>query len=250
MIRSAAHGATVRSAGVARAASSVGLVALALSAGCGVFWGEPIELFPGSDGASPTRDAAVHDPDDLCIEAVEPLVDGVAITGARADALVALAEGEHTSTMFWGLDAKTRIKFTLADVSLTAIRSQVNPQRRVSYTPHQCKNHVRVEGNVTIATADGKLAESVERVRFMAYDGDELRAEFDIAGDDFSGTYEPSLRREHCFVRSVIRILIASDGSHGSLTDDLSASVCSGDAGLAGTDRFAGGHWGSRWQNY
>jgi len=242
-----ARGTAVGVAAVQRGLARTALLGLSLSAGCGVFWGEPIELFPESGTAN---DGGVrYDSEEACIETVEPIVQGIAITGARVTALQALAEGKHNSAARWSDETKSRVAVTLTDLRFSSVRSRANPRREFSTRSTACAHHVRIDAQVEIDSVDGRLAESFERVRFIAFSEDELRAEFTLAGDAYSGTYEPSLRREHCFVSSVFRLLISTEGSHGSITDNLSAAACS-DAGAAGVEDFAGGNWGTRWQNY
>jgi hypothetical protein len=143
---------------------------------------------------------------------------------------------------------KTRISVSIHDPRVTSVQSRTNPTADEPFSSRRCANHARIDATLRIQTVDGKLDESVGNIRMIAYADDEVRGTFTLS--HLKGSYKPTLRREHCFISTTVRFLIATDGTHGSMTDQLGASDCGPDGGSVGSADYAGGHWGARWQNY
>lgn len=220
------------------------LAALSLGAGCGVWVGEPIELFPENS----TIDGGVESTDP-CIDTPQPLgAGGKTVIGVTAQQLVALVDGDHGGSMVWVDGDRTRVTLTIHDPRVTSVLSRTNPTADQAFSPRRCANHVRIDAVLRLRTVDGKLDESVGSVRMIAYADDEVRGTVTLS--QLKGNYKPTLRREHCFISTTVRFLVATDGTHGSMTDQLGASACGPDGGSVGSADYAGGHWGVRWQNY
>ncbi|MEY4511935.1 MAG: hypothetical protein RLZZ450_4057 [Pseudomonadota bacterium] len=220
------------------------LAALSLGAGCGVWIGEPIELFPENSSIDGGVDSS-----DPCLETAQPLTaNGKTVIGATVSQLVALVDGDHGNALLWVGGDATRITLSIHDPKVTSIVSRTNPAAEEPFGARHCANHARIDATLRISTVDGRLDESVGSIRMIAYSEDEARGSFVL--HQLKGSYKPTLRREHCFISATVRFLIAVDGTHGSLTDQLGASDCGPDGGTVGSADYAGGHWGARWQNY
>lgn len=241
----------------------------ALASGCGVFVGDPIRLFPGHDAAGLAGSA------DDCIETVEAVTgDTATILGGPASAFSALVSGTQTSTLAWVSGSETRVAVKLASARVLSVRSQANPAAGAPYSQRRCEDHVRIVGSLSLVSLDGRLDQTLEDFRLTAYGSDEARGSITLAADALTGSYHPLQGARRCHVRSTIRVLIASDGTHGSITDELTSQPCGDDgapiprlndaadagrlpseaaddgASRDGVAPFAGGHWGARWQNY
>lgn len=220
------------------------LAALSLGGGCGVWVGEPIELFPESSSI----DGGVES-DEPCLDTAQALgAGGKTVVGATAQQLLALVGGDHGSSFVWVSGDTTRVTLSIQDARVTSIVSRLNPTAAEPSTSRRCANHARIDAKLRLRTVDGRLDESVGSIRMIAYGDDEVRGSFTL--NQLQGSYLPTLRREHCFVSTTVRFLIAVDGTHGSMTDQLGASTCRPDGGSVGSADYAAGHWGVRWQNY
>jgi hypothetical protein len=214
------------------------------SVGCGVFFGDPIELFPKKHGI----DGGV-DSDSPCIEEAQRASSNfVTVIDATGGNLADLVQGAHTSVMTWPSNTTSNMTLTLSSVEVYSVTSRINKSYQAHFNQDTCADHARIDAHLTLHTADGRLDETVAKVSFIAHDGQEARAEFTIAARDLKGTYLPNALGRRCFVNTTFRILAALDGTHGSMVDDLLTADCSQpDSGGAFT--LAGGHWGVRWQH-
>jgi len=188
-----------------------------------------------------------------CLEESTPLTgDQPTKLGVTTAELLALAAGEHSSPLRWNHAASSRLLLTVGPRAAAYVHSRFDPQGELApnlRTPtQQCSDYVRITASVDVQSADGRLAELIERVDLIAYSPYELRATLQIDADALAGGYEPLAGSQHCFVALRIKVLIERTGSSGSITELFGATTCERPAGAL--TPFASGGWGGRWQNY
>ncbi|MDB4989556.1 MAG: hypothetical protein JWN04_4734 [Myxococcaceae bacterium] len=223
----------------------LGLVAGLGGSGCGVLFGDPVELFPAKSGL----DGGAVDLRSPCIEQVER-VSGQALTivGAPAANMAALVEGVRTSELVWpGVQPPTEVTVALSGVQVFSVMSRINESYAGLHQAADCSDHVRIDAHLVLTTADGRLNETVQAVSFVAFENTEAQSEVVLARAAIEGKYAPAPFGQQCFVSTTFHLLAGADQTSGAMIDEFSKSCDQADAGVVST--LAGGHWGTRWRH-
>jgi hypothetical protein len=212
------------------------------STGCGVFFGDPVELFPSE------QDAGLADESPCIEQATQMSGNGETVIDVPARALAALVELGADKELDWPGNIRTHIKVGLSDAKVYSVTSRINQRVRQRLEQDQCTDYVRIDARVTLKTDDGKLDETVDKISFFAFDGTEAKAVFAIDADALHGSYKPLALATRCFERTTFRLLAALDGSHGAMIDELHGGSCD-DPDDGALINLASGHWGDRWKH-
>ncbi|HEX5657614.1 MAG TPA: hypothetical protein VFX59_10490 [Polyangiales bacterium] len=216
----------------------------AIHAACGVYMGEPIRLFPekaADAGGIPSSEACELD---------RTLVTGnqettVAATGGE---LYDLAAREYTASLSWLRGGSTTLHVTLSEIQVYSVDATRNPEYdRWSQTP-VCEDHATIEAALALRTDDGRLDEHVAKISFLAYDDYETHGSVSIERDALVGAYKNGAE-SNCFLRLNVRLLLARDGLHGTLGEDIEAGACD-DVAERPVEELASARWGKRANNY
>jgi hypothetical protein len=213
---------------------------------CGVIMGDPIRLFP-----EPKPDAGVVAEQDPCV-VVRTNVSGNMETlagGATAAELMELAAVDYSAKLAWANGASTRIHAKLSNIAVYSVSS--TPNTRYEHWPQTeaCLDHATIEAALDLSTEDGKLSEHLELVRLKALDDYEAHGTITIEKAAINGSYTGTARAGQCLQTLNVRLMIARDGTHGTLGDDVKQGVCDDTAARPVTE-LASAHWGTRWTNY
>jgi hypothetical protein len=210
----------------------------ALHAACGVYMGDT-----SKDASVPAGEACQLD---------RSLVSGndTSTVGATGVELQELAGMSYSAALSWLVSGRhTQLHATLSDIKIYSVAATQNPAHELwSQTP-VCRDHVTIEAALDLTSDDGRLAEHVDAISLTAYDGFEAHGSFSIDAASIEGTYTNGAGASACFVRLDVRLLIARDGSSGTLSDAIENGSCDGDP-TRPTNEFASAHWGMRWANY
>jgi hypothetical protein len=216
---------------------------LLASAGCRAFDAGPVS---DSAGGSASNSAA-------CLEESTPLApDDETELGVTASELAAFIAGQHVAELHWNHLADSRLTLKVSPRAASYVHARFRSQQEIAShlrTPtQQCSDYIRIQAALEIESADGRLAEALPRVDLLAYSPYEVRGVLEIEADALSGDYTPASGSQRCFVALRLRILLERTGTSGSITELLGPGVCSQQGGPLTS--FAGGGWGTRWQNY
>lgn len=210
-----------------------------------MFIGDPIDLF----GSNKVLDggAGVGTP---CIdESTRVSGSTQTIVSVSADQLALLVQGQHGSDLVWPDGNETFLTATFSNVAVFSVHSHRNPRYGAPISSDQCIDHARIEAQMQLQTSDGRLHETLPLVSFRAFDNEQAETAFSIAASALKGSYSPPGLGKHCYLGSDYRMLVALDGTHGSMVDrQLTAGCDNADAGVVATLTIAGGHWGTRWR--
>ncbi|MDB4971864.1 MAG: hypothetical protein JWN48_205 [Myxococcaceae bacterium] len=215
-----------------------------LSSGCGVFFGDPIELFPDKKKA----DGGAVDSESPCMEESTPVAgQELTIIDVPASNLAALVEGTRTNIVSWPGVTTTVIHVTVSDPQVFSVRSRINPGFANPHQQSQCGDHVRIDAKLSFKTEDGKLDEAFDRVSYVATDGSQASAVVELLASQLHGTYKPEvlLIGQRCYLGTSFHLLSGPDGTNGAMIDDIRSSCDELDGGVQ--TKLAGGHWGALW---
>lgn len=216
----------------------------AIHAACGVYMGEPIRLFPekDKDSGAPVSEACELD---------RTLVSGnvPTVVGATGGELRELALAEYSAPLTWLRGGSTTLHVTLSDIKVYSVDATRNPDYdRWTETP-ECQDHATIEAALKLRTDDGRLDEQVAVIKMAAYDDYEAHGSVSIERDALVGAYKNGASAAHCFLRLNVRLLIARDGAHGTLGEDIEAGACD-DVTERPVEEMASARWGKRANNY
>jgi hypothetical protein len=217
----------------------------AIHAACGVYMGDPIRLFPAqaADAGIPAGEACVL---------ARTLVSGNAPTviDATGAALYELASPEYSTLLSWQYGGgNTMVHVTLSDIKVYSVAATRNPDSARWSQSAVCVDHVTIEGALALRTEDGRLDEHVGLIQLVAYDDFEAHGSVSIERDALVGAYQSSAAGGECFVRLKVRLLVARDGVHGTLGEDIELGACDDPLERPITE-FASARWGQRFNNY
>jgi hypothetical protein len=215
----------------------------AIHTACGVYIGEPIRLFPDNtkDGDVPASEACELDRTQVTGN-VETTV------GATGAELHELAIKEYSTPLTWSGGGTTQLHVTLSEIKVYSVVATRNPDYdRWSETP-ACQDHATIEAALALRTDDGRLDEHVAKIGLTAYDDFEAHGSVTIERDALVGAYVNGADGD-CFLRLNVRLLIARDGAHGTLGEDVELGSCD-DAAERPVSEYASARWGRRANNY
>ncbi len=206
--------------------------------------GDPIRLFPDQtqDGGLP---ASEH------CELNRTLVSGnvpsvVDATGAQ---LYELADASYSNTLTWthGVGG-TLVRIELSDIKVYSVDATRNIDYARWSQTEPCEDHITIEATLSLKTEDGRLDESVP-ISLVGYDDYEAHGSVTIAADQLKGTYESLASGSQCFQQLKVRMLIARDGTSGTLGEEIEAGSCD-DPVVRPSEEYAAAKWGKRAYNY
>jgi hypothetical protein len=215
----------------------------AIHTACGVYIGEPIRLFADKtkDGGIPASEACRLD---------RTLVTGDLETtvGATGAELYDLAASRYSTQLTWSLGGSTRVQVALSDIKVYSVEATRNfAYDRWSEAP-PCQDHATIEATLALRTDDGRLDEQGTKISLIAYDDFEAHGSISIERDALVGAYRNGAGGD-CFLRLNVRLLIARDGAHGTLGEDVESGSCD-DVAERHVQEYASARWGKRSNNY
>lgn len=205
--------------------------------------GDPIRLFPasGPDGGMAKSEA--------CRLTATPVMgDAGTVVGATGASFLDLASQPFATRLTWADGGYTRLSVTLSEIEVLSTKAKRDLALDPWYQQSACKDHVTIRAALALRTDDGRLDEHVSRIELVAYDDFEAHGSTVIKADTLAGSYTSSARDGYCFASLKLRLLIARDGCHGTLSEHTVLGGC--DVVDGASEELSAASWGARAQNY
>jgi hypothetical protein len=124
----------------------------------------------------------------VCLERVHALEEGGEPARAQAALLLEQAQGAHAAMLSWHDGTRTHVTFELPEAEAKWVTSRRNPDNHTDIAAN-CRDRVRLIGQATLRTDDGRLDERFETLALDETAEGGLHAWFARGVGGLQGTY-------------------------------------------------------------